>query len=304
MARGSNLAFKEDELTKGQVRKLNALRKSIGTGIAQKAFAEWLADQTEVETQCAQCGYPGCKPYAEAIVTGEAINKCPPGGESTIASLALLLGREITELDESSGTGSKPVVAEIREAECIGCTLCIQACPVDAIIGAAQMMHTVISNECTGCELCLPPCPVDCIDINQLHEPGNFKNQIENQIPSQDHACIHCGLCMEACPKDLAPQQLLLFSDSVDIPESLGLFDCIECRICDGVCPSGIALTDTFQDMKRTVYLQKEATAMAEYAELRFNRRETRLIANTASIRHRPSKADTAALLANVKGDS
>jgi electron transport complex protein RnfB len=252
------------------------------------------------QTQCAQCGYPGCRPYAEAIVEGEAINKCPPGGDSTIASLALLLGREATDLDESCGTCSLPVIAEIREQECIGCTLCIQACPVDAIIGAAQMMHTVISNECTGCELCLPPCPVDCIDITQLHEPDN----IEDQIPSQDHACIHCGLCMEACPKDLAPQQLLLFSDSVEIAESLGLFDCIECRICDAVCPSGIPLTVRFQDMKRTVYLHKEATAKAEYAELRFNRRETRLIANTVAIRHRPSKADTAALLADVKGDS
>jgi electron transport complex protein RnfB len=256
------------------------------------------------QTQCAQCGYPGCRPYAEAILEGEAINKCPPGGDSTIASLALLLGREVSSLDESCGTGSKPVIAEIREAECIGCTLCIQACPVDAIIGAAQMMHTVISNECTGCELCLPPCPVDCIDINQLHDPDNFKNQIKNQIPPQDHACIHCDLCIKACPKDLAPQQLLLYGDTVEIAESLGLFDCIECRICDAVCPSGIALTATFQDMKRTVYLQKEATKMAEYAELRFNRRETRLIANTASIRHRPSKADTAALLADIKGDS
>jgi electron transport complex protein RnfB len=252
------------------------------------------------QTQCAQCGYPGCRPYAEAIVQGEAINKCPPGGEPTIASLALLLGREVTELDESCGTCSPPVVAEIRELECIGCTLCIQACPVDAIIGAAQMMHTVISNECTGCELCLPPCPVDCIDINLLHGP----DKIQNQIPPQDHACIHCGLCMEVCPKDLAPQQLLLLSDSADIAESLGLNDCIECRICDGVCPSGISLTATFQDMKRTVYQQTEAAAMAEYAEIRFERRTSRLITDAASIRHRPSKADTAALLANSKGDS
>jgi electron transport complex protein RnfB len=252
------------------------------------------------QTQCAQCGYPGCRPYAEAIVEGEAINKCPPGGESTIASLALLLGREIADLDESCGTYSPPVVAEIREQECIGCTLCIQACPVDAIIGAAQMMHTVISNECTGCELCLPPCPVDCIDINQLHEPEH----VRSPIPAPDNACIHCGLCMEVCPKDLAPQQLLLFRDSPQIAEPLGLIDCIECRICDGVCPSGIALTDTFQDMKRSMFLQKEEAAKAEYAELRFNRRTSRLIANSASIRHRPSKADTAALLADIKGDS
>lgn len=251
------------------------------------------------QTQCAQCGYPGCKPYAEAIVEGEAINKCPPGGDSTIASLAALLGREISGLDETCGTEPLPLVAEIREQECIGCTLCSQACPVDAIIGAPQMMHTVIANECTGCELCLAPCPVDCIDIKFLHEP----DKIANPFPSTNQPCIHCGICMQECPKDLAPQQLFLFKETPQIADSLGLMDCIECRICDRVCPSEIPLTEIFQQMKRTLHHQKEGVAKSEYAELRFNRRESRLIANTASIRKRPSKADTAALLANLKGD-
>lgn len=115
------------------------------------------------QTQCGQCGYPGCRPYAEAINEGDAINKCPPGGESTIAALADLLGREPEPLDGEAQAEER--VAFIREDECIGCTKCIQACPVDAIIGAAKQMHTVIEDECTGCDLCLAPCPVDCIDM-------------------------------------------------------------------------------------------------------------------------------------------
>ncbi|NHH85354.1 electron transport complex subunit RsxB [Cobetia sp. MB87] len=120
-------------------------------------------DQLLPQTQCGQCGYPGCKPYAQAIAEGDEINKCPPGGESTIASLADLLGREATPLDGDAD--NIPKVAVIREDECIGCTKCIQACPVDAILGAAKHMHTVIADECTGCDLCVEPCPVDCIDM-------------------------------------------------------------------------------------------------------------------------------------------
>lgn len=118
------------------------------------------------QTQCGQCSYPGCKPYAEAIAGGESINKCPPGGESTIIALADLLGVEPEPLDAEHGAEKDAVmVAIIREDECIGCTKCIQACPIDAIMGAAKQMHTVIADECTGCDLCVEPCPVDCIDM-------------------------------------------------------------------------------------------------------------------------------------------
>lgn len=118
------------------------------------------------QTQCGQCGHPGCRPYAQAIVDGEAINHCPPGGQATINALANLLDIPAPELDEEHGEESEAVtVAYIREDECIGCTKCIVACPVDAILGAAKLMHTVIVEECTGCDLCVEPCPVDCIDM-------------------------------------------------------------------------------------------------------------------------------------------
>jgi electron transport complex protein RnfB len=119
------------------------------------------------QTQCGKCGHPGCKPYAEGIADGEAINKCPPGGDETIAALSRLLNVPVLQLDTERGS-APPQVAFIREAECIGCTKCIQACPVDAIVGAAKLMHTVIVAECTGCDLCVAPCPVDCIDMLPL----------------------------------------------------------------------------------------------------------------------------------------
>ncbi len=121
------------------------------------------------QTQCGQCGFPGCKPYAEAIAKGEAdINCCPPGGEEGIRKLADLLGREVKPLSGEHGVEKPKSVALIDENTCIGCTLCLQACPVDAIVGAAKQMHTVIAAQCTGCELCVEPCPVDCIYMKPI----------------------------------------------------------------------------------------------------------------------------------------
>jgi electron transport complex protein RnfB len=117
------------------------------------------------QTQCGQCGYPGCRPYAEAIANGEEINRCPPGGQTGIEALAALLDVEIKPLD---AVERPPSYAFIREDECIGCTKCLQACPVDAILGAAKQMHTVIRSECTGCDLCVEPCPVDCIEMRPI----------------------------------------------------------------------------------------------------------------------------------------
>lgn len=138
------------------------------------------------QTQCGQCGYPGCRPYAEAIANGDEINKCPPGGQATIDKLAGLLGREAKPLDAAHGKEDVKKVAVIREDECIGCTKCIQACPVDAILGAARQMHTVIADECTGCDLCVEPCPVDCIDMVAVAvKPERWKWNLD-QIPIQD----------------------------------------------------------------------------------------------------------------------
>ncbi len=145
-----------------------ALLAGLALGVASRrlpAGDDELVDRVDEllpQTQCAQCGYPGCRPYAKAIIDGNAdINLCPPGGEDTVRRLARLLGREALPLAQSM----QPAVAVIDESACIGCYHCRDACPVDAIVGAPQFMHTVIASECTGCELCVAPCPVDCISM-------------------------------------------------------------------------------------------------------------------------------------------
>ncbi len=131
------------------------------------------------QTQCGLCGYAGCHPYAEAIAAGATeINRCPPGGTEVVADLAHLLARAPMPLDTTCGVTQPPAVAFIDEAWCIGCTLCIQACPVDAIAGAAKVMHTVIAAECTGCALCMPPCPVDCIQLIAVARSDNRPQRI------------------------------------------------------------------------------------------------------------------------------
>ncbi|HET6806551.1 MAG TPA: RnfABCDGE type electron transport complex subunit B [Frateuria sp.] len=121
------------------------------------------------QTQCEQCGFHGCRPYAEAMARGEApINRCPPGGAAGIARLAALLDTPALPLDPTHGVEKARTLAHIVEADCIGCTKCIQACPVDAIVGAARLMHTVLPDHCTGCELCVPACPVDCIVLEPM----------------------------------------------------------------------------------------------------------------------------------------
>lgn len=132
-------------------------------------------DSVLPQTQCGLCNYAGCRPYAEAIVLAhETINRCPPGGVNTLMNLAALTAQDPSPFMADVQQKAKPPLrAVIREAECIGCTKCIQACPVDAILGAAKQMHTVIGDECTGCELCISPCPVDCIDMVPRAAPTN-----------------------------------------------------------------------------------------------------------------------------------
>lgn len=259
------------------------------------------------QTQCAQCDYPGCKPYAVAIVNGEDINHCPPGGEELIRNLAALLGRDIKPLNSNFGETKALSIAVIREAECIGCTFCIKACPVDAIIGAPQQMHSIVNHDCTGCELCLEPCPVDCIDMIVVQNdtaktlPLRLLKPVPKPIKSSEVSpCIRCGECEIQCPKDLAPHELYFQRTSNIAMEKLDLDACIECRICDRACPSHIPLTRIFVETKQRIESENEKTIAAEKAETQFLAHEQRLVSNHQKIKTRASRGDRASILSQL----
>lgn len=154
------------------------------TRIEERILADTI-DAALPQTQCGKCGHAGCRPYAEAIASGAAdIDQCPPGGDESIREIARVLGVPAKQLNARFGAAKPPAVALIEESLCIGCTLCIQACPVDAIVGAAKVMHTVIATECTGCELCIPPCPVDCI---RMVETGEVLDALQRRARA-DHS--------------------------------------------------------------------------------------------------------------------
>lgn len=232
------------------------------------------------QTQCAQCGYPGCRPYAEAVADGAPENLCPPGGPVTQEALARLLGRKGAPPPDKLPSQK----AVIDESRCIGCFQCVDACPVDAIIGAPDYTHTVLESACTGCGLCLAPCPVDCIELIGEEVPGPATRARRRWPAQPTRACIRCGRCEPACPVDLNPQELLWFIAS-DAAEARGLHRCIECGLCNAACPSNIDLVQQFTVARRAQADREAARGRATAARERFDSRQRRLRA-AASARH------------------
>lgn len=255
-------------------------------GYATQAFkveGEPLVEKIESllpQTQCAQCGFPGCKPYAQAIAKDQAdINQCPPGGEETVIALANLLGKQPKPLNSAFGETKPKSVAVIIEADCIGCAKCIPACPVDAILGANKFMHTVIASECTGCELCIAPCPVDCIVMQPVPENSTpVASRFESNLEQTALPCIRCGECADVCPIQLLPQQLYWHSQSENLAQldAYNLSACIECGKCDVVCPSHIPLVHYFREAKGKIVVKNQQAEEAALAKQRYESQQQR----------------------------
>lgn len=240
------------------------------------------------QTQCAQCGYPGCRPYANSIANGESIDLCLPGGPDTQKKLATLMQR----IPAINLPQHKEVIAVIDEEKCIGCSLCLPPCPVDAIVGSKNRLHTVLKSECTGCELCLEACPVDCIKLQNNKELcQNPDTRKEINLKSQV-ACIDCNQCDRECPANISPHllhKLILKKDYNSIAKS-GLASCIECGICDFTCPSGIPLTEQFRSAKiRVSEIQFEKEHKTNLL-MRYNRHRNRLAKNTEKEKQKRSE--------------
>ena len=226
------------------------------------------------QTQCAQCGFPGCLPYAEALAKTEAEpNLCPPGGDELVTDLIALL-----HIEDTVSTPEMPPlqIALIDEAACIGCALCLPPCPVDAIVGANGYMHTVVAEECTGCELCIPACPVDCISLEPL---SNSQQETPQIAETQELGCIRCGQCDLACPIELPAQALLSSVTNRAEAETtlLGIDKCIECGLCDKACPSGIPLADIFAHERVARAQIKQSSEAKAALKARYERHEQRL---------------------------
>jgi RnfABCDGE-type electron transport complex B subunit len=237
------------------------------------------------QTQCGQCGYAGCAPYAEAVADGRAgPDACGPGGTALRRRLADLLGASVeVSLAEFLAPVPPPVRARIRAVDCIGCTKCIDVCPTDAILGAPRQLHGILTDDCTGCGLCLPPCPVDCIELETVAGAGwpvadsAAARTIDHGTPIA--ACTACGKCVEACPSRLVPHALAerLRRLDMDAAQAFGLARCTECRTCDEVCPVGIPLSAHFMHGKAVLDALATGADDAAHAVERQLAREHRL---------------------------
>ena len=208
------------------------------------------------QTQCAACGYPGCQPFAAALAAGEATPEaCVPGGLPLARRLQKLLGKapDAPSNGLTQAVIPAPLRARIREQDCIGCTKCIEPCPVDAVLGAPKQLHSILTDHCTGCGLCLPPCPVDCIELEPA--PLEFDWPAASNLTAvairegvDIAACSACGECASACPSALAPAALANALAAVDLEaaETLGLERCTHCGRCSEVCGEQIPLADYF----------------------------------------------------------
>ena len=236
------------------------------------------------QTQCAQCGYPGCQPYAQALADGRAApNLCPPGGDTLVTEIVDLLNLEIP----AEGPEAAPAqVALIDETACIGCALCLPPCPVDAIIGANGYTHTVVADACTGCELCIPACPVDCISLQELPtDSGASAPRTSAAERTSARGCIHCGQCDAVCPVDLPARALFnaISNQAEQKVSELGIDQCVECGLCDKVCPSEIPLVSYFSQIKEDRSKQDERDAYRDALKARYTRHEERLATQIAA---------------------
>ncbi len=236
--------------------------------------------------ECGQCGYAGCAPYAEALISGEAEPAaCTPGGAYVAYQLSQRLGLPSSSAQAVlSDPLPAPQIARIDEGRCIGCTKCIEACPVDAIVGAAHQLHGILDDLCTGCGLCLPPCPVDCIlmmpaDVPATGWPALATPPASTLRTTEAAPCTACGDCEVVCATKLSPGRLLGDLQQLDFAAALenGLSRCTVCGACDAVCPSRIPLSAYFAQAQITVAAVEHMTQAAVQAADRVAARARRL---------------------------
>jgi RnfABCDGE-type electron transport complex B subunit len=239
------------------------------------------------QTQCRQCGFDGCRPFADAVVVGNApVTGCTPGGALIAERLRRVLCAPSNAIPASEWVvpAPAPVVARIRPDECIGCARCLEACPVDAIAGAPRFLHTILADACTGCGLCLPPCPVDCIEL--LPHPAHVRDwpDADSQtaraiVDAAAMPCTDCGACAAACPEGLAPVSLLSTVTALDFDAAngAGLASCTACGACSSVCPSRIPLAAYFSQAKSIAAAELRMREMTAQAVRRQARRAERI---------------------------